>query len=205
MGENEMTNIVLASASPRRAELLWTLGVPFEVVVAGGAEPAIEAADDVAAWVESAARAKAAAVAAIRSDAIVIGADTIVVLDGEILGKPQDEREAAVMLRRLSGRTHQVYTGLCVWRGEQAQTSHVITQVAFRSLSDALIDAYVATGEPMDKAGAYGIQGKGSLLVEKIDGCYFNVVGLPLVRLSEMLEMIGVVVWEVWSMGQWVN
>lgn len=215
MGVNERTNIVLASASPRRAELLRTLGVPFEVVVAEDAEPAIEkaapsdrwryAADEVAAWVESAARAKAAAVAAIRSDAVVIAADTIVVLDGEILGKPQDERAAAAMLRRLSGRTHQVYTGLCVWGGERAQTAHVVTRVTFRPLSDGLIDAYVATGEPMDKAGAYGIQGKGSLLVEKIDGCYFNVVGLPLVRLSEMLEAINVVVWEGWSIGSWVH
>jgi septum formation protein len=211
MGMNEMTNIVLASASPRRAELLRTLGVPFEVVIADGAEPAIEnvaqsdrlrySTDEVAAWVEATARAKVAAVAAIRSDAIVIAADTIVVLDGEILGKPQDEREAAAMLRRLSGRTHQVYTGLCVWRGKQAQASHVVTQVTFRSLSDELIDAYVATGEPMDKAGAYGIQGKGSLLVEKIDGCYFNVVGLPLVRLAEMLETAGVSVWQFWVLG----
>ncbi len=204
MGANEMTNIVLASASPRRAELLRTLGVPFEVVVAGGAEPEIEAVEDIAAWVESAARAKAQAVAAIRSEAVVIAADTIVVGDGEILGKPQDEREAAAMLRRLSGRTHQVYTGLCVWRGAQGQTSYVVTQVTFRSLTQELIDAYIATGEPMDKAGAYGIQGKGALLVEKIDGCYFNVVGLPLGRLSEMLERVGVVVWEVWSMGSTV-
>jgi len=199
MGANERTNIILASASPRRAELLRTLGVPFEVVVADGAEPAMEAADDVAAWVEAAARAKAAAVAVIHPEALIVAADTIVVWDGEILGKPQDEREAAAMLRRLSGRTHQVYTGLCVWRGGQAQTSHVVTQVTFRPLSAALIDAYVATGEPMDKAGAYGIQGKGALLVEKIDGCYFNVVGLPLVRLAEMLEAAGVTVWRMWT------
>jgi septum formation protein len=199
MGANERTNIILASASPRRAELLRTLGVPFEVVVADGAEPAMEAADDVAAWVEAAARAKAAAVAVIHPEALIVAADTIVVWDGEILGKPQDEREAAAMLRRLSGRTHQVYTGLCVWRGGQAQTSHVVTQVTFRPLSAALIDAYVATGEPMDKAGAYGIQGKGALLVEKIDGCYFNVVGVPLVRLAEMLEAAGVTVWRMWT------
>ncbi|MCS6859736.1 MAG: Maf family protein [Abditibacteriales bacterium] len=202
MGTNERTNIVLASASPRRSALLRTLGVPFEVVVVEGAEPAMEAGAEVAAWVEAAARAKAAAVAATRADAIVIAADTVVALDGAMLGKPRDEREAAAMLRRLSGRTHQVYTGLCVWRGEQQQTSHVVTQVTFRPLSEALINAYVATGEPMDKAGAYGIQGKGALLVEKIEGCYFNVVGLPLVRLSEMLATMGVVVWKLWLIDQ---
>jgi septum formation protein len=197
-----MTQIVLASASPRRAELLRTLGVPFEVLVAEGAEPAIEAVDDVADWVTSAAWAKAAAAIAVRPDALIIAADTIVVLSGRILGKPQDARDAAAMLRQLSGQTHQVYTGLCVWRGQQIQISHVITHVTFRPLTPELIDAYVATGEPMDKAGGYGIQGKGALLVEKIDGCYFNVVGLPLVRLAEMLEAAGVHVWEFWVKGE---
>ncbi len=194
-----MTHIVLASASPRRAELLRTLCVPFEVLVVEGAEPAIGSVESIAAWVESAAQAKAAAAATVRPDAVIVAADTVVILDDQILGKPRDEREAATMLRQLSGRTHQVYTGLCVWRGQLVQISHVVTQVTFRSLTDELIDAYVATGEPMDKAGAYGIQGKGSLLVEKIDGCYFNVVGLPLVRLAEMLEVAGVTVWRMWT------
>ena len=122
---------------------------------------------------------------------IVIGADTIVVLDNEIFGKPKDADEAGAMLRKLSGKKHEVFTGVCVKRGDKTWTAFERTDVFMRILPEKEIDGYVATGEPLDKAGAYGIQGKGALLIEKIEGCYFNVVGLPLVCLRVLLEKAG--------------
>ena len=136
---------------------------------------------------------KCAAVAAKMGDELpVIAADTIVVIDNVILGKPQDAAAAKAMLQRLSGRTHQVMTGVAVSYKGQKMSEVCVTDVSFRQLTAEEIDAYIATGEPMDKAGAYGIQGRGAVLVEKINGCYNNVVGLPLTMLHEMFRQLGV-------------
>lgn len=188
-----METIILASASPRRSELLKAIGLPFQVVpslveeVEAGGRPGPEVALARAAQ-------KAAKVAAQYPERLVLGCDTVVSLDGMIMDKPADEREAAEMLRTLSGRTHLVSTGLVLQHltGGRTLRQVVTTRVTFRTLSDEEIRGYLATGEPYDKAGGYGIQGKGSLLVERIEGCYFNVVGLPLARLGEMLKSFGV-------------
>lgn len=185
-------NIVLASGSPRRKELLGMLGLRFEICPAVGEEK-IEAGlapDEV---VRELARAKALEVAARREkDSLVIAADTVVSLDGEILGKPHSEAEAEAMLKKLSGRSHKVYTGLCLVCGDRLLCDAEETSVRFRELSDAETAAYIKTGEPLDKAGAYGIQGKASLFIEGIDGDYYNVVGLPLCKLYGMLKAMGV-------------
>ena len=140
------------------------------------------------------ARAKAQAAADKVSSGVIIAADTVVVLDDEVLGKPRDESEAAAILARLSGRRHQVITGVCIIdrESERLLTVSEITRVYLRTLSTEEIAAYVSTGEPLDKAGAYGIQGLGALLVERIEGCYYNVVGLPLFRLNLMLKEVGI-------------
>ncbi|HHY92885.1 MAG TPA: septum formation protein Maf, partial [Firmicutes bacterium] len=153
------------------------------------------------ALVEELARRKAAAVAASLEEPderLVVGADTIVVLADRILGKPRDEAEARSMLTALSGRWHQVFTGVAVIDPVSGRTvsAHETTRVKFRCLAARGIAAYVATGEPLDKAGAYGVQGKGALLVECIDGCFYNVVGLPLVKLAAVLREFGFDVWE---------
>jgi len=180
--------IVLASASPRRRQLLELLGLTFDVVPAeidetwrNGEAPAVH--------VERLARGKAAAVS--RDGAAVIGADTEVFLDGRILGKPREAEEAKAMLRRLSGRAHDVFTGVAVGYGRKVASGVERTRVKFRPLTDETIAAYVATGEPMDKAGAYGIQGYGAVLVERIDGDYFTVMGLGLGLLTELLRRVG--------------
>lgn len=185
--------IVLASASPRRKELLASLGLDFEIVPADVDEHR-EGESDPRVYAEALARRKAQFVAAQRQSGLVIGADTLVFIDGKILTKPSDEAEAHAMLHRLSGRTHTVVTGVAVVNAETQETVSGFeeTKVTFRPLSDAEIRRYVATGEPMDKAGAYGIQGIGALLVARIEGCYPNVVGLPLVRLAELLRHFGV-------------
>ena len=181
--------VILASASPRRRELLERFGLPFEVIPARGEERAPEGLTP-AELVERLSRAKAGEVAAAAEDreAVIIAADTVVELEGEILGKPRDEAEARAMLRRLSGRTHRVWTGVTVRRGDEHRTESVCTAVEFRPLSEEEIRAYVSTGEPLDKAGAYGYQGLACLFVEEIRGDYFNVVGLPLCRLGRMLR-----------------
>lgn len=136
---------------------------------------------------------KAAAAARVRApEDIIIASDTIVVIDGRVLGKPHSTEEAKKMLRSLSGRAHQVMTGLCVRQGERVHSEVSITAVHFRALSDREIDAYVASGEPMDKAGAYGIQKLGALLVERVEGDYFTVMGLPVCRLGQALREFGV-------------
>ncbi len=180
--------VVLASSSPRRRELLGLLGLTFDVSPAdldetwrNGEAPAAHA--------ERLAREKAAARA--RPGAAVIGADTIVVIDGAILGKPRGAAEAAAMLRRLSGREHEVFTGVAVAFGDGLVSGAARTRVRFRTLDDATIAAYVATGEPLDKAGAYGIQGYGAVLVERIGGDYFTVMGLGLGLLVRLLEKVG--------------
>jgi septum formation protein len=178
--------LVLASASPRRAELLTMLGRSFEVRVVPVDESAA-AGEDAAALVERLARRKAQA-ADTGPGEIVIAADTVVVLDGEIIGKPTDADDAAAILRRLSGRSHEVLTGVAVRTGDDVRSAVESTTVVMRSLGPDEIDDYVATGEPLDKAGAYGIQGLGGRFVERIDGSYHNVVGLPLTVVERLLS-----------------
>ena len=186
--------LILASASPRRKELMAHLGLPFEVIPAPGPEvPPDEADADRTVWFLS--RQKARQVAEAHPEALVIGADTVVEIDGRILGKPRNEADAKRMLRMLSGREHCVHTGVSLVRAScpyVCDTNTERTRVFFREMTDAEIDAYVATGEPMDKAGAYGYQGRAGLFVERIEGDYFNVVGLPLCLLGKMLSEAGV-------------
>ena len=179
--------IVLASGSPRRRELMHQMGIDdFEILPAKGEENAPEALTP-AQLVEQLALQKAREVAALRPDCAVIGADTVVALGDEVLGKPESEARAKEMLRALSGRHHQVYTGVAVLAGGEEYTHVECTEVEFRALTDEEIDAYVATGEPLDKAGAYGIQGRACTLIRGIRGDYYNVVGLPVCALHEML------------------
>ena len=180
--------VVLASVSPRRRELLGLLGLTFEVSPAD-LDETWRNGEPPAAHAERLAREKAAARA--RPGAVAIGADTIVVVDGDILGKPRDAAEAGAMLRRLSGREHDVYTGVAVAFGGKTAAGTSRTVVRFRALDDATIRDYVATGEPLDKAGAYGIQGYGAVLVERIDGDYFTVMGLALGLMVELLRRVG--------------
>lgn len=182
--------VVLASQSPRRKELLKIICEDFEICPAQGEEilpentPAVEAAQLLA-------RNKCGEVSQkYGEDAIVIACDTIVVVDGEIMGKPQNPAQAEDMLRSLSGKTHSVISGVAFCINEKIYSFSETTKVTFRQLSDEAIADYITTGEPFDKAGAYGIQGFGSLLVSRIEGDYFNVVGLPLSSLAENLEQL---------------
>lgn len=184
--------IILASQSPRRRELLGQMGLTFQIVT-----PDIDEHMDRPLppdkLVEAISAEKAAAVAAqVGPRSLVIAADTVVALDGELLGKPADEADARRMLSELSGRQHQVYTGFTVLGDGRAVTRSEETLVTFRPLTGEEIAAYVQTGEPMDKAGAYGIQGLGALLVEGIRGDYFNVMGLPVCALGQVLKDFGV-------------
>jgi len=171
--------IVLASASPRRRLLMEMLGVRELEVIPSLGEETVRPEWSPRRTVESLSRAKA-------------GADTVVELDGAILGKPRDEEDAFRMLRSLSGREHRVYTGVTAISPERSLTRSERTAVTFRALSDGEIRAYIATGEPMDKAGAYGIQGIGSLFIPRVEGDYFNVMGLPLCLMGTMLRELGV-------------
>lgn len=184
--------VILASASPRRQALLQQIGIEPVVRPAAFAEVGgrAELAHEVA--LANAVGKCDAVYAELGDELPVVAADTIVVIDNVILGKPQDEQEAEAMLMRLSGRTHQVMTGVAVRYKGQQLGKVCTTDVHFRKLTAAEIAAYIATGEPMDKAGAYGIQGRGAVLVEKINGCYNNVVGLPLTMLHEMFRQLGV-------------
>jgi septum formation protein len=180
--------VVLASQSPRRRQLLALIGIEHEVRPANIDESYLPGEAPRAHAVRLA-RGKAAAIAAPRS--VTIGSDTIVVVDGDVLGKPRDDKEAAHMLRRLSGRSHTVITAVAVrWQRRTVSDAEEVA-VTFRALSDSDIDAYIATREPMDKAGAYGIQGYGATIVERVDGDYFAVMGLPLNRLVRLLESLG--------------
>ena len=189
-----MSELILASASPRRSELLKNMGLDFTVVVSDADESRADKSVEPGIYVQELAFLKAAASAkklSSRRNKIVIAADTVVVsADGALLGKPETEQAAFNMLRSLSGVTHKVYTGYSVMRLSDGKTvcESVCTSVKFRELSDERIKRYIKTGEPMDKAGAYGIQQLGALLVEKIDGDYFNVVGLPVGALAKTLE-----------------
>lgn len=182
--------VVLASQSPRRRELLALVGIPHDVLPADIDESVLDGELPIP-HCERLARTKAATLAVNHPDAVVIGADTIVVVDGDILGKPRDVIEAENMLRRLSGRTHTVFTAVAVSLAGETRSDVVEVAVTFRALSDDTIRAYVGTGEPMDKAGAYGIQGYGATIVERVDGDYFAVMGLPLGRLTELLRDLG--------------
>jgi len=183
--------LILASASPRRRELLTQAGFNFRVHPAHIPEDLL-AGEDPIAYVTRLAREKARAVydqlAAAEPRIAVLGADTIVTLDNHILGKPEDASDAARMLRLLSGRTHRVITGVSLVSAVGVQTAAEVTAVQFLTLSDAEIEAYVATGEPMDKAGAYAIQGRAARWIPRIEGCYFNVVGLPIALVATLLE-----------------
>jgi nucleoside triphosphate pyrophosphatase len=189
--------LILASASPRRRELLERLGLPFEVRPSGIEEPL---AREVSAstLATTLARAKAADIAdrlrAAGEAALVLGADTLVVLDGQPLGKPTSRSDARAMLRALRGRSHEVVTGVALREADPAGrelTEAVVSRVLMRDYTDDEIDAYVAWGEPDDKAGAYAVQGRGGRLVSRVDGCYTNVVGLPLRTTARLLRTFG--------------
>lgn len=185
--------IILASASPRRAQLMEQLGINFRIMVSEVDEQ-ITPGQSPETLVQELARRKAEAVALGEDEGLVIAADTLVISDGHIFGKPTSPDEAVAMLQQLSGKSHTVVTGVAV---VNAATGEVLTgaektEVYFRPLTEEEIWAYVRSGEPLDKAGAYGIQGLGSLLVSRIEGCFFNVVGLPLAKLAEMLRHFGV-------------
>lgn len=182
-----MKRIVLASVSPRRAELLASAGVGFDVDAAD-VDESIRPGELPEPYVRRLAEAKSRAVAERHPESTVLAADTVVVLEGECLGKPRDAGEAAEMLRRLSGQVHEVLTGFTLRKAGRADTGVCRTRVAFRDLTEAEISAYVESGEPMDKAGAYGIQSGAAHMVRRVEGSYSNVVGLPLAEVVESLR-----------------
>jgi len=184
--------LILASASPRRRELLGQAGYEFLVQAAHINEDLREGENPLA-YVTRLAEEKARAIFEVAGDpgAVVLGADTTVVLDNHIMGKPEDEADAGRMLRLLSGRTHRVITGVSLLSAERVETAAEVTAVQFLSLSDVEIETYIRTGEPMDKAGAYAIQGYAARWIPRIEGCYFNVVGLPISLVSTMLGGFG--------------
>ena len=184
------TELILASASPRRKELLQQAGFSFRVEVSGVAELRLPGEAPIA-FATRLAREKAQDVASkSAATAIVIGADTVVVCDEEILGKPADAGDAKRMLRLLAGRTHQVITGVCVLFGDAVELAAEVTMVQMLTISAQEIDEYVASGEPMDKAGAYAIQGQAARWIPRVKGCYFNVVGLPLALVTAMIGAV---------------
>ena len=184
-------DVILASQSPRRRELLALVGISHSVQPADIDESALPN-EEPRAYCERLAREKVATIAARDPDALVIGSDTIVVVDGDVLGKPGDAGEARAMVGRLSGRSHVVMTAIAMrWRGQERSAVEEVG-VTFHPLSAEEIAAYVATGEPMDKAGAYGIQGYGATIVARVDGDYFAVMGLPIQRLVRLLAELGV-------------
>lgn len=188
-----MEKIILASSSPRRRELLTRVGCEFEVIVPDAVEPLPKRGEDARGFVLRSAVAKCDAVASAHPERVVLAADTIVVLDGAILGKPRGSGDAFSMLKSLVGRTHQVMSCVAARRGERHIERLSITDVSFRGdITDDELRRYVATGEPLDKAGAYGIQGLGSLLVRRIDGDYFGVVGLPIADTASILGEFGI-------------
>lgn len=185
--------IILASKSPRRQELLRQMGVEEFLIVESQADETVEDGLPPEQVVRRLAARKADAVfQKAKPGDVVIAADTIVTLEGTVLGKPKDKLDAFQMLSLLSGARHQVYTGLAVYQDDVRIVEHESTSVYFREISGREIEGYLATGEPMDKAGGYGIQGRGGLFVERIDGDYFNVVGLPICRLGRVLTGLGI-------------
>ena len=186
-----MKRFIVASNSPRRRELLSLAGYEFEVIPSD-ADETLEADISAETAVKELAKRKALSVSAQSKGAVVLGCDTVVSLGGKILGKPRSEEEAFAMLRSLSGREHEVFTGVYITDKEKSENFVTCTKVEFYELSDETIRSYIATGEPMDKAGAYGIQGFGSVLVKKINGDYFTVMGLPLNECARSLARFGV-------------
>jgi septum formation protein len=188
---NDTPPIVLASQSPRRADLMRMLGFAFEVIPAD-IDETYRSGETGPQHAQRLAKEKADAISTARPDAIVIGSDTVVVLDGRVLGKPTSQKEAVAMLMELQGRTHQVATGIAVAvPGHRLAHGIEVVEVKFRSYDEARAAEYVATREPMDKAGAYGIQGFGAALVQWVRGDYFAVMGLPIQRMLQMLEELG--------------
>lgn len=185
--------LILASGSPRRRELLDKFGIDYEILPAQGEEsapPELTPGERVKAL--AAQKAEETAHRVNDPTAVILAADTLVELDGEVLGKPGAGERARAMLRALSGREHRVWSGVCIREGERILAESECTAVRFRTLSDAEIEAYIATGEPLDKAGAYGYQGLASLFVERIEGDFFNVMGLPVCRMGQMLREFGI-------------
>jgi len=190
------TKLILASASPRRRELLEMLGTFELTVLPASGESPVDPGTPVPDAVQAIASGKASDIAGrCAPDSLILAADTVVALDGTVLGKPRDEKDAFHMLRMLSGRKHTVYTGMALRCGERSMTDVASADVWFRELTDREIAAYIATGSPMDKAGAYGAQDMAALFVERIDGEFYTVVGLPICRLGRMLHSFGVELW----------
>jgi septum formation protein len=187
--KGKTVKLILASSSPRRAEILRNAGFAFDVL-AEAVDETPQAHEAPAALVERLAAEKARAAAEHAGPAVVIAADTVVVREGRIFGKPDSPADAAAMLRHLSGKTHEVLTGLALLMTStgRLRVEHEVTRVTLASLSEAEIADYVVCGQPMGKAGAYAIQGRGGVFVTRVEGCYFNVVGLPLARLYRMLR-----------------
>ncbi len=191
------TNLVLASGSPRRREFLSSLKLDFEVLPAD-LDESLREGEEASTYVARLAVEKARSVAARRPGAVVLAADTTVVLRGEVLGKPTDAAEATAMLRRLSGQVHRVLTGVAVCGRGEPRSEVVETAVTFAAMTEAQVAFYVATGEPFDKAGGYGIQGVGGAFVQRIEGSYSNVVGLPLAETLSLLRAAGLALpWDV--------
>lgn len=186
-------NVILLSQSPRRQDLLRQVGLAPVVRPVDLDEASVPSAPSPRAWAEAVARAKLeAAPPELDHQVLRVAADTVVVAEGRILGKPRDAQQAADMIRQLSGRWHEVITGMAVQRADRVRVASEVTRVKFRAISEEQVVGYVRSGEPMDKAGAYGIQGLGVLLVERIEGCYTNVVGLPLPRFDALwMELNG--------------
>lgn len=185
--------IVLASQSPRRKELLNQIGIPFEAIVSNVQEQYIEYPENLHAYVTALAVEKAQSIATENEAQVVIGADTIVSYAGKVLPKPTDEKEAKQFLQTLSNQTHTVLTAVAIVNGKQVHTFTSETKVTFYPVEEELIDAYVASGDPLDKAGAYGIQSHGALFVKAIQGDYYTVMGLPIAELSQVLRQLDII------------
>ena len=196
-----MTELILASASPRRRQLMDLLGIPFVVKPSPIDEEALSLTGPPARQAMDSAVAKAVAAAAVDGDRWILAADTVVFVDGAILNKPTDRDDARRMLRLLSGRSHIVTTGVYLYHDKKDSPPPLYeeTEVWMTPLSDPVIEAYIDTGEPDDKAGAYGIQGYGGSLIPRVEGCYFNVMGLPLYRTARLLEEAGIQVIAAWG------
>ena len=191
-----MTDLILASASPRRRALLEQIGVAYQVMPASICEAVQIGETPVEYTLRLASEKASACFHQLDTPCAVLGADTCVVIDGEILGKPADEADAISMLMRLSGRTHQVITAVALVTPQQHEVIHVITEVGFSELNENLCRTYWHTGEPCDKAGSYAIQGKGAVFVTTIKGSYSGVVGLPLCQTAALLQRHGFIIWQ---------
>ena len=183
--------IILASKSPRRKEILENLGFEFEIITADTDESSDVTDPEALVQILAVRKGKAVQETYVEKDTLIISCDTVVCLDGEILGKPHSEAEAKSMLAALSGRSHTVLSGLAVFYNGKTISGVDKTEVYFANMPEKFIDSYVASGDPMDKAGAYAVQGKTALYIDKIDGCYFNVVGLPVRLLAKLLHQLG--------------